>query len=233
MFPDAVTERGRKHLLDLSELARQGARCVVLFLVQTPRARWFLPDYHTDLAFSRTMLDVRHAVEVVPVSVSWSPNLELGPRVRRVVVPWDFVEREAVDRGSYLLLVELARPRTIDVGRLGRVPFEGGHYVYVGSAMSGLTARVERHVRRRKRFHWHVDYLRQHASRVVPLPIRSSRREECTVAAAVGTVMAPGPQGLGCSDCGCATHLFRSEGDPLNSRTFHALLERFRMRGPG
>ncbi|NQT88471.1 DNA/RNA nuclease SfsA [bacterium] len=233
MFPDAVTERGRKHLIELSHLARQGARCVALFLVQTPRVEWFMPDYHTDLAFSRTLLDVRDDVEALPVSVSWTAGLDLGRRVRRVDVPWAFIEREAKDGGSYLLLMELERRRAIEVGSLGRVVFERGHYVYVGSAMKGLAARMARHVRRRKRMHWHVDYLRQHAAQVVPIPIRSSRREECELAAAVAKIVEAGPVGFGCSDCGCATHLFRSAGDPLGSPAFHRLVERFRMRPPG
>ncbi len=33
-FPDSVTERGAKHLYDLAEVARQGHRAVMLFLIQ-------------------------------------------------------------------------------------------------------------------------------------------------------------------------------------------------------
>ena len=164
---------------------------------------------------------------------TYQERVEAGTGIPGFVALWDFVEREAVDRGSYLLLLELPRARTVEVGRLGKLRYRRGYYVYVGSAMNGLTARVERHVRKRKRLHWHVDTLRQYASRVVPLPIRSSRREECTLAAAVGDVLEPGPQGFGCSDCACGTHLFCSEADPLHSRAFHSLLERFRMRPPG
>ena len=232
MFPDAVTERGREHLLHLAELSMGGARAVALFVVHTPTVRWFLPDYHTDLAFSQTLLRVRRHVAVRPVAIGWTPELALRPDVRLLDVPWDFLEREARDRGSYLLLLELPRRRRLAVGRLGRVAFGKGWHVYVGSAMRHLTARVARHLRRRKRLHWHIDFLRAAAGRVVALPIRSSRREECELAAALADVLEPGPAGFGCSDCACATHLFRSPGDPLASRPFHALLQRFRMRPP-
>jgi len=232
MFPDAVTERGRRHLLELAELAGRGVRTVALFLVQTPHVRWFLPDYHTDLEFSRTLLAVRDAVEILPVSVGWTPELALRPEVRRLDVPWDFLEREVADGGSYLLLVHLPRRRRIEVGRLGTLSFGGGWHVYVGSAMKGLTRRIERHVRRRKRFHWHIDYLREAGDQVIPLPIRSSQRQECQLAAACSALLEPGPIGFGCSDCDCTTHLFHAPAHPLHSPAFHRLLQGFRMRVP-
>lgn len=140
--------------------------------------------------------------------------------------------REAGNRGSYLLLLELGRDARIEVGGLGRLAFRRGWYVYVGSAMQHLSHRLARHLRRRKRLHWHVDYLREAADRVVPVPIRSSRREECDVARAVGELLEPGPRGFGCSDCSCPTHLFRSGSDPLALPAFHQLLHRFRLRLP-
>ena len=39
MFPDAITERGRKHLLHLKELQNEGYHTGVLFLVQWDRER--------------------------------------------------------------------------------------------------------------------------------------------------------------------------------------------------
>ena len=54
MFPDAVTERGRKHLLVLSDLTDAGMACGVIFVVHCPHARFFLPDYHTDFDFAQT-----------------------------------------------------------------------------------------------------------------------------------------------------------------------------------
>jgi len=43
LFPDAATERGRKHLKELAELARQGVRTALFFLVQRPDASCFAP----------------------------------------------------------------------------------------------------------------------------------------------------------------------------------------------
>jgi sugar fermentation stimulation protein A len=40
-FPDAVTKRGAKHLVELGEMAAAGARAVMLFLIQIGSARRF------------------------------------------------------------------------------------------------------------------------------------------------------------------------------------------------
>ena len=232
MFPDAVTERGRKHLLELAEMARQGMRAVVLFVVHTPLVRWFMPDYHTDLAFSRTMLAVRKQLRILPVSVSWTRDFKLSSEVRLLDIPWHYLLREVEDRGSYLLILRLKRKRRVAVGQLGNLLFQKGYYLYVGSAMGNLSPRIARHTRLRKKLHWHVDYLRQVADEVVPLPVVSSKRLECDMASALGELLDPGPPQFGSTDCACPTHLFWSADAPLDSREFHHLLQRFRMKEP-
>ena len=233
MFPDAVTERGRRHLLELAAMPRRhGERPAVMFVVHTRSARWFLPDYHTDLAFSRTLLEVRRQVRILPVAVGWNADLTLREETRLLDIPWGHLRREAVDRGAYLLLLRLARRRRRRVGRLGEITFAAGWHIYVGSAMANLTARLERHRRRRKRFHWHVDYLRDAATEVVALPVRSSRRRECELAAGAGALFPAAVAGFGCSDCGCGSHLFAAGGDPRDRRDFHEWLQRHRMTGP-
>ncbi|NLS94524.1 MAG: DNA/RNA nuclease SfsA [Planctomycetaceae bacterium] len=44
MFPDAVTDRGRRHLVELAELGASGTRPCVLLLVQTQNVDYFMPD---------------------------------------------------------------------------------------------------------------------------------------------------------------------------------------------
>ena len=232
MFPDAVTERGRRHLLELAALGRKGTRSLVLFLVHTSRVRWFMPDYHTDLAFSQTLLKVRKDVQILPVSIGWRRDLSLTPEIKILEIPWPYLRREIQDRGGYLLLLRLDKEKRVEIGRLGSPSFRKGHYIYVGSAMRNLSARIARHSKKRKKLRWHVDYLRQEADGTLALPIRSSERQECHIARALSSILQPGPLGFGSSDCNCPTHLFWHPTDPLACRSFHAFLQRFRMRHP-
>ncbi len=54
-FPDAPTERGRRHLEELARLAASGRRACVCFVVQRPDARWFAPNGGTDPAFAAAL----------------------------------------------------------------------------------------------------------------------------------------------------------------------------------
>jgi Uri superfamily endonuclease len=118
-------------------------------------------------------------------------------------------------KGVYCLLILLDRDATIRVGALGRVRFPEGVYAYVGSAMSGIEGRVERHLRKVKRRRWHIDHLLSVARVVTVVSIPAQSREaECAVAA--GLLGSPGTEvvveGFGSSDCRCPSHLIRFSG---------------------
>ena len=229
MFPDAVTERGTRHLGELAKISEEGIRAVFLFIVHWPFAKIFMPDFHTDINFSQTLLRVRDRVEVIPVSVRWAEDLSLSPDVNLLNIPWDAIEEEAKDRGSYLLILNLKRDRKIDVGKLGKVLFRKGFYIYVGSAMANLSKRMERHRHLRKRHHWHIDELRAVTQFHSVLPIRSSERIECQVAKAMSEIAEWSVPRFGSTDCSCDSHLFGMSADPLHSGNFHKLLQYFRM----
>jgi sugar fermentation stimulation protein A len=55
MFPDAPTTRGRKHLLELAELAKTGARVSVVFIAQREDAEKFAPHAEIDPEFAKTL----------------------------------------------------------------------------------------------------------------------------------------------------------------------------------
>lgn len=52
MFPDAVTERGAKHLGDLIKLVQEGHRACLLYLVQRQDCRAFTPAASIDPAYA-------------------------------------------------------------------------------------------------------------------------------------------------------------------------------------
>jgi len=229
MFPDAVTARGKRHLEELARLSEEGKQGAVLFLIGWPAAEYFLPDYHTDLEFSKTFLEVSGRIEIYPVAVGFNGDLSLRPGARLLQVPWDLIRREAQDRGSYLLLLCLTERLEAEIGKLGRVRFPKGYYLYVGSARKDLTRRIERHRRLRKARFWHIDYLRERADFQAAIPIRTGDDLECEIAKALKGIAAWNIPGFGCSDGSCESHLFGMEANPLQSPEFISRLLYFRI----
>jgi sugar fermentation stimulation protein A len=65
LFPDSVTERGRRHLETLMALRRGGGRAVMLFLVQRADCDRVAPADAIDPAYGETLREaVRYGVEV-------------------------------------------------------------------------------------------------------------------------------------------------------------------------
>ena len=74
-FPDAVTERGLKHLKELQEMVKAGHRAVMLFFVNRPDGEWFAPADHIDPGYGKELRQaVKNGVEVM----AWraKPDLE-------------------------------------------------------------------------------------------------------------------------------------------------------------
>ncbi len=54
-------------------------------------------------------------------------------------------------KGTYALIMRLPGPRMISIGNHSPTRFPAGYYVYVGSALGGIEARVNRHLRNVKK----------------------------------------------------------------------------------
>jgi len=103
--------------------------------------------------------------------------------------------------------MELANDKKISVGKLEKIKFSRGYYLYVGSALNGLEQRIKRHIRNQKKMYWHIDYLLQNAKIVDIFYKESERKEECKIAQKFNQYVSLVP-GFGCSDCRCKSHLF-------------------------
>ncbi|MFW6256778.1 MAG: GIY-YIG nuclease family protein [Bacillota bacterium] len=121
----------------------------------------------------------------------------------------DCEKRLAYDSGVYLLEMYLKQEQSLKIGARGNFTFFPGYYFYCGTAQQYLRARLERHLRQKKKFHWHIDYFLQvtEIETIYCWPDESSR--ECELASdllAVPESKVP-VEGFGASDCGCRTHL--------------------------
>jgi sugar fermentation stimulation protein A len=69
-FPDAVTARGRKHLIELQKLVSKGNRCAMFFLVQRMDAKTFTTADHIDPAYGKEFRKAKNSgVEVMVYDV--------------------------------------------------------------------------------------------------------------------------------------------------------------------
>lgn len=84
-FPDAPTERGRKHLSELIQAHDQGYRTAVIFVIQMKECCYFEPNYDRDMPFAKELKRAHDSgVEVMaldcvvrPDSMSIDKNVEV------------------------------------------------------------------------------------------------------------------------------------------------------------
>jgi len=84
MFPDAVTERGRRHVQELTRLRdKSGFETAVLFVVQRGDGKIFRPAVHIDPAFAEALKVAHHSgvkvfvydCAVDPMGITWGREL--------------------------------------------------------------------------------------------------------------------------------------------------------------
>jgi len=111
-------------------------------------------------------------------------------------------------RGGYILFLELEKPKTLKIGRLGEHEFPAGLYAYAGSGLGNVEARAGRHLATKKTKKWHIDYLTAEAHALDYIAFESKRRIECDLAKSMeGLGGKHLVKGFGSSDCKCESHL--------------------------
>ncbi|MCS7203323.1 MAG: DNA/RNA nuclease SfsA [Thermodesulfovibrio sp.] len=230
MFPDAITLRGQKHLHKLYKLSNQQIKSSILFVIMNPYIKYFLPAYHIDLEFAKLLLKIKNKVDIKAICIDWDSSFSFVTNIREVKIPFEFIEKELYDRGSYLLVIGLAKNIELNIGSLGSLRFRKGYYIYVGSAKRGLSKRIKRHKRKLKKFRWHIDYLLKEAQIIQDFPIITSLHVECDIAKKLEEISDEVLENFGCSDCSCKTHLFYLRDNPTNNEKFINLVNFFRIK---
>jgi Uri superfamily endonuclease len=125
-------------------------------------------------------------------------------------------------RGIYVVIAELPKAMDMQIGRRRRDHFEKGFYGYVGSALNGLEKRLARHLDKRKKLHWHIDYFLNVATVRAVVYAETSKKKECLIAYALSGKL-PSISNFGCSDCNCTSHLFFCQDlENLNEAVLHS-----------
>jgi len=125
-------------------------------------------------------------------------------------------------KGTYALIMRLAVPKMISIGNRPPACFPTGYYVYVGSALGGIEARVNRHLRKVKKLRWHIDYLLAETPVIEVTTGKTETRVECAVAQTFRAQFEAIP-GFGAGDCRCSSHLFLApDAKKLAAAVWHA-----------
>lgn len=113
--------------------------------------------------------------------------------------------------------MRLDKNSRILIGKRPAQDFPRGFYCYVGSGMKNLQQRINRHLAREKRLHWHIDWFLTHAKILEVKKIESEKRLECAFSRELaGLAQEPIMKGFGASDCHCVTHLHYFKQNPAH-----------------
>lgn len=81
LFPDAVSERGTKHLRELMQMVREGHRAVLLYCVQHTGIEWVEPADAIDPLYGKTL---REAIDVGVEVIAY--GAEIKPELSRIIL---------------------------------------------------------------------------------------------------------------------------------------------------
>ena len=117
-------------------------------------------------------------------------------------------------KGTYLLFIKVIDP--VEITIKGKSSFLNRvYYIYIGSAFGagGLSSRLHRHLRRKKKKHWHIDQITSSKfSEIAGIGVSLKQRVECELSKIISDIEGTVPIiGFGNSDCEkkCISHFFR------------------------
>ncbi len=219
MFPDAPSVRGKRHI---ETIAKHSG--IILLIISNPNVKYFLPDFHTDIDFAQTLYNYKNKITIIPITIKWSKSIK-AKFVKEIDIPWHIFEEEGQNKGAYLIVGILEKNITFWNKKLKK-----GYYIYVGSSMNSLQSRINRHLRKSKKFRWHIDYLIPHLKNMKAIPIRSSERLECSIAKDIEKISLLPLEKFGSTDCKCRSHLFYFKNNPFADENFIKIILKYRIK---
>jgi len=89
LYPDAPTERGKRHVTELAHLAERGLRTAICFLAVHPRAESFRVFREVDEGLYRTVLRaIESGVDVMALRMAMGEDLAVYARSKPLPIIW-------------------------------------------------------------------------------------------------------------------------------------------------
>lgn len=219
-FPDAVSARAAAHI-ELLASTEQGK---LFFLILHSGIKYFVPNFHTDFYFYETLKKYSKDVEILPYSVEYDSSFNI---VNLNKVP--FIIPEVKPVGVYYIVLWNDKDRIIECGSLGRLEFKKGFYVYSGSGKNNLFKRIEHHRKKKKKQHWHMDYITAEMKITADIPIITNEYTECYLAKILHENSGNPLENFGSTDCKCFSHLHYFQDNPVEKSWFWDMVLKMRF----
>ena len=86
-FPDGITSRGTKHLKELANVAKNGDRAVMLYLIQRNDCNYFKIAEDIDIEYGKAFIDALHAgVEVICIdTILNTSEINIGKKIKLLI----------------------------------------------------------------------------------------------------------------------------------------------------
>lgn len=113
----------------------------------------------------------------------------------------------------YQIFFELKKETEVYIPRFGNVLFKKGLYVYTGSGGQNVIKRINRHLKRNKIKHWHIDFVLLHGRvQLIKIIRAKNRKTECQINIETQKIFGGifPIHRFGSSDCwNCPSHLLK------------------------
>jgi len=229
LFPDAPSKRAVRHIEEFGAFTAKGYATQIAFMVSNYSAMKFMPNIHTDTAFSEVFLRNR-TTKFSAVRVRFDDPVTVDLKsAQEIEIDYALAEKNCTRSGTYALILKNERQRQIEVGRLGKILFDKGYYVYIGSALGSVEARIRRHALKSKKQFWHIDYISPPVMELErAILIRRKDRLESEIAKRVLCLCDRSIKGFGSSDSTAPSHLFYFRGPPHRNSRFMEIIFDFK-----
>ena len=127
------------------------------------------------------------------------------------------MQRLINNSGIYILELLAKKNFRLTHNKFNNPTLPKGYYYYIGSAQKNLTQRIDRHIRKKKKIYWHIDYITTLNNIIVKnvfILNDFEKKYECKVVDTLitKTKLSTIINGFGNSDCKlCESHLLYSK----------------------